>query len=91
MRWWHGEVLSVSQGVLVAATRYGRIECKNIENLEVGSPCYVMEHLNLDGKIDFWATRNNVIQGNDNFENYGIPGGKHLRIDIYNGDFRIIE
>jgi hypothetical protein len=59
--------------------------------LKEGGPCYIMEHLRVDGQMEYLITPENIQQGDDNFVNFGIPNGKHLRIDIYTGESRIIN
>lgn len=84
-------MLEVSQGRARAVTGKGEVECLSMGNLNVGHPCYIMEHINVDGYLELWITEKNIFQGNDNFINFGVPGGKYIRIDIYNGEFRNLE
>ncbi len=62
-----------------------------IDALSINDPCIVMEHLTIDGKMEFMIGKRNILDGDLNFVNYGIPNGKHIRIDIYTGESRIIE
>jgi hypothetical protein len=71
MRWWHGEVLEASQGRARALTGKGEVECPAVGNLKVGHPCYIMEHINVDGYLELWITENNIFQGNE----LSGPGG----------------
>jgi hypothetical protein len=95
MRSWDGQVLDVCGGAARALIRDARelIEIKGtiVAPIIINGPCIVMEHLNIDGRMDFMIGDTNILDGNLNFVNFGIPGGKHIRIDIYNGDSRIIE
>lgn len=92
---WNGEVISTSPGraeaVIWQMGRLIEIEGFVTTPLVVGMPCVVMEHLNIDGYLEYMIGRINVMQDTKNFVNFGIPGGRHVRIDIYGGDARIID
>ncbi len=54
-------------------------------------PAWVMEHLTVDGRMEYVVASERLLEGNQNFVNYGVPQGKYLRIDIYTGEHRIIN
>ena len=63
-----------------------------VSKMQLGNPCYVMEHLSIDGSMDYLISSNPLgLDVNINFVNFGIPMGKHLRIDFYTGDFKVVE
>lgn len=95
MRVWDGQLIQSQQGRAVTlireATRIVTVEGRLIDDLPKGSPCIVMEHLTIDGIMEFMIGNNNILNGNQNFVNFGIPNEKHIRIDIYTGESRIIN
>ena len=92
---WNGEVVKTSPERIWAAIRHnGRtVEVNGFKTsaIDVGMPCIVMEHLNINGEMELMIGSINIMQTNKNFVNYGIPGGKHIRIDIYTGESVIIN
>jgi len=95
MRVWDGQMVKNEPARSVALIQeMGRlVEVTGVLIKEVsnGHPCIVMEHLNIDGKMEFMIGDTNILCGDQNFVNFGIPNGKHIRIDIYTGECRIIE
>lgn len=95
MMGWNGEVIETSPGrakaVIWHLNKLTTLEGIVTTPLVVGMPCVVMEHLNVDGYLEYMIGRVNIMQETKNFVNFGIPGGKHIRIDIYTGDSRIIN
>lgn len=92
---WVAEVVRTSSGAATAVTWHNgqmvEVTGRSFGILKEGGPCYIMEHLKVDGYMEYLITSENIRQGNDNFVNYGIPNGKHLRIDIYTGESVIIN
>ena len=92
---WVGQVVKASHGRATALTWHNgemvEVDGKAAGILKEDGPCYIMEHLKVDGHMEYLITPENIQQGNQNFVNFGIPKGKHLRIDIYTGESRIID
>ncbi len=89
---WDGEVLKTSGGSATALLLGGmEIRGKKVGPLQNGGPCVVMEHINIDGYLEYMVGDKNILSGNINFVNFGIPGGKHLRIDMYTGESKVID
>ena len=92
---WNGEVIWTSPGrakaVIWHMNQLTEVEGIVTTPLVVGMPCVVMEHLDISGYLEYMIGRINIMQETKNFVNFGIPGGKHIRIDIYTGDHRIIN
>jgi hypothetical protein len=95
MRCWHGQLVQGEDGRATALIREGgtlvSVEGILVANLVNACACYVMEHLTVDGKMEFMVGDENILNGNQNFVNFGIPNGKHVRIDIYTGESKVIE
>ena len=95
MRSWLGEVVEVTGGAAVAVVRQGSklvtVTGHLSSAVKTGWPCCVMEHLRIDGTMEYLIGTINIQMENKNFVNFGIPNGKHLRIDIYTGESRIIN
>ena len=92
MRAWMGEVLDIVDGKAKAITFNKEVYCGEVvHKLFIGGPCVVMEKLGVDGKMGYMIGAYNIMVGNQNFVNFGIPNGKHIRIDIYNGNSEIIQ
>lgn len=95
MRVWNGQVVKSQQGRATAlvrdAGRLVEIEGQMVQFVKSGDPCVVMEHLNINGEMGLMIGIDNILMGDVNFINFGVPGGRHLRIDAYTGDNRIIE
>ena len=92
---WNGQVTKTSQGRAWALIRHSN-RIVEVYGVQVGvlvpdSHCCVMEHLNINGEMELMIGPANILDGNKNFVNFGIPGDKYLRIDIYTGDSRIIN
>ena len=92
---WDGEVLwlnTVAAGAVIwHSGQLHKVSGCIFGKLDKGGPCSVLEHLNVDGEMDFIITDKENIQTNDNYVNFGIRDGKHMRIDIYTGEYRIIN
>ena len=95
MRYWDGQLIKSQQGHAEAFVRHNGIlmtvEGKLVGQVLSGNPCFVMEHLTIDGKMELIIGDKNILNGNQNFANFGIPNGKHIRIDIYTGESKVIE
>jgi len=95
MRVWGGQLVKCAHGRATAlvreAGRLVEVEGNMVEFVKAGDPCVVMEHLDIKGEMGFMIGSQNILIGNLNFINFGIPAGRHLRIDAYTGDSRIIE
>lgn len=95
MRSWVGQIIKTRHGHATAFIREAgtliSIEGELIENVSRGSPCIVMEHLNIDGEMGLMIGENNILNDNLNFINFGLPQGKHVRIDIYTGESKVID
>ncbi len=95
MRCWYGQLTKSCYGQAGAFIREGgtiiEIEGKLIHNVANGGPCAVMEHLTIDGEMKLMIGPRNILNGDQNFINFGIPSGKHIRIDIYTGESKVIE
>jgi len=95
MRSWVGQVLKVADGRARAfiweAGELISIEAELVGKVNLDDPCFVMEHLTIDGKMEFMIGPDNILNGDQNFVNFGIPQGKHIRIDIYTGQSKVIE
>jgi hypothetical protein len=92
---WNGEVIEASprraKAVIWHNNKLTPVEGIVTTPLLVGMPCVVMEHLNIDGYLEYMIGRINIMDDTKNFVNFGIPGGTHIRIDMYTGDSRIIN
>lgn len=95
MKTWFGEVKSVyKKGELTLATietQQGILLARVVSCVTVYGPCWVMEHLNVDGHMELLVASERLLRDNQNFVNFGLPQGKHVRIDIYTGEHRIIN
>ena len=95
MRSWDGEVLWCGPERSVALVRSDGgmhpLEGRTMAPMKSGEPCVVMEHLQINGKIEYMISSSNIMDGGKNFVNFGIPNGRHVRIDIYTGESRIID
>jgi len=95
MRYWTGQVFEVADGHARAFIRQAgsliTIKADLVGKVSQGDPCFVMEHLNIDGEMEFMIGPKNILNGDQNFVNFGIPQGKHIRIDIYTGQSKVIE
>lgn len=95
MRCWHGQAVEARQGRATAFIREGEtlmtVEGLMVGPVEAGKPCYVMEHLTVAGEMELIIGDKNILNGDQNFVNFGVPNGKHVRIDIYTGEHRVIE
>jgi hypothetical protein len=95
MRCWHGQVVESSQGCAKALIQEGGqvvlISGDLVGPVHPEHPCYVMEHLTIDGEMELMIGDRNILNGDQNFVNFGVPNGKHVRIDIYTGASRVIE
>jgi len=95
MRCWHGQLVKSrsdrATALVWSNSKLTTIEGKLINNIVAGHPCYIMEHLNINGEIDLMIGNENILNGDQNFINFGIPNGKHVRIDIYTGESKVIE
>lgn len=92
MRVWLGEVLDILDGKAKVILSDKQV-CVGelIDHLIIGGPCVVMEKINVKGEVCFMVGNRNIMNGNQNFVNFGVPNGRHIRIDIYNGDSEIID
>jgi hypothetical protein len=73
-----------------------------VRNVKIGIDCHmakkgervmVTEHLNVDGKLEFLATKSRILIGDLNFINIGWSNGnkcRFQRIDVYTGESKII-
>lgn len=95
MQSWDGQVLTYAPECATVALRVRDetvvVEATPIEELYPEFPCVVMEHLKVDGTMEYMVGKANIMRGGKNFVNYGIPNGRHVRIDIYTGESRIID
>lgn len=93
MRTWNGQVLKTSHGSATALLEPNTspVDGVVVGPIKTGGPCVIMEHITVDGYFQYMIGDKNILNGNLNFINFGIPGGKHIRIDIYTGESRIIE
>jgi hypothetical protein len=95
IRSWHGQFLKSSHSGAQALVEHNgqiiEISGRLVSDIKPGSPCYIMEHLNIDGEMEFMIGEHDILVGNQNFVNFGIPCGKHIRIDIYTGDSKVME
>jgi len=93
---WLGEVdiiINADDGntYVSAKTARGSLYGRVIGPVKKKHPCWVMEHLNVDGRMEYLVASEKLLDGNVNFINYGIPNEKYIRIDIYTGEYRIIN
>lgn len=87
---WYGEVLSVQGESAEFVCRGFRGKGKLVEPIKIGHPCVVTEHVTISGDMEYLLSKEKILKDNNNFVNYGVPGGRHLRIDIYTGEARVI-
>ncbi len=92
---WTGEVTEVTTDSATAITihrgKLVEVSGKIAGSLKKGGPCYIMEHLSIDGIMEYLICSEIIQSGNKNFVNFGTPNGKHLRIDIYTGESKVIN
>lgn len=87
-----GEVVDIKNGRAKVILSNRQICIGNvIDRLIIGGPCVVMEKINVRGNLEYMVGSKNILNGNQNFVNFGVPNGRHIRIDIYNGESEIIE
>ena len=95
MRAWTGQLVKCAQGrstaLIQEAGKVIEVDGMAIDWVKPGHPCVVMEHLNIKGEMEFMVGSENILNGDLNFINLGIPSSRHLRIDIYTGDSRIMD
>ena len=72
-------------------TSVGTIEARVLGQVKPKHPCWVWEHLKIDGHMELVVTSERVLENNINFINYGVPLQRYLRIDIYTGEWRLIN
>jgi hypothetical protein len=91
MQFWTGEVNEARDGLAEALVwvngKLVPFRGMAVSALFKGQPCVVMEHLTIRGNIEYMIGRHNIMDNNKNFVNFGEPGGTHLRIDIYTGEY----
>lgn len=71
--------------------RQGTVEARVVGPVSPSHPCWVTEHLTLDGHMELVVSSKQILQGNINFINFGIPMHKYIKIDIYTGESRLIN
>jgi hypothetical protein len=55
-----------------------------------GCDGYAIEHLTVEGKLEYLISDYNFLSGNQNFANFGTPE-RFVRIDIYTGESKVIN
>jgi len=92
---WDGELVKSLPGYAAAVVRHGNelveLSGRLHGKLKLGQPCFVMEHLDLEGDLEYLIATHRLDDVRVNYVNFGIPNFKHVRIDIYTGESRVIE
>ena len=93
MRSWDGEVVNVADERATALIQVDTppVQGKVIGAVQNGGPCVIMEHITIGGELEYMIGDRNILAGNLNFINFGIPNGTHLRIDVYTGESKVIN
>jgi len=94
-----GNIITTDNGICsIKGVYQGREQVvRNVKllynNAKNGDRVMVTEHLNLEGKFEFLATKHRILQGDLNFINCGWKDGNkvhYYRIDIYTGDYKLL-
>jgi hypothetical protein len=72
-------------------TAQGLLDGRVVGPVSLKRPCYIVEHLSVDGHMEHLVASDDFRDGELNFVNFGVPGVKHVRIDIYTGEHRIMN
>jgi len=95
MKSWHGQIKEKHNGTAIAMIRDNgqliEVQGDVVGAVAKNGPCVVMEHLTIYGRMSYMIGDQEILQGNQNFVNFGLPGRKYIRIDIYTGDSIVVD